>query len=194
MADLKPPAWRNDAVAKVTGKTKFTDDLKFVSMLHAVPVYADHVHARLIEVDTGKAGCAEGVVRILTARDVPGSNRHGQIVKDFRIFADDRIRYNGDVVAVVVAETRRQAIQAAELVRIEAEPLPAVLDAEEAMKDGAVLVHEELGTNIVNIHRVRRGDADQALNESDLVIEEVFETQTVEHVHGARGRRLLCAS
>jgi len=183
MADLKTPAWRNDAVAKVTGKTKFTDDLKFVNMLHAVPVYADHVHARLIKVDTGNAECAEGVVRVLTARDVPGSNRHGQIVKDFRVFADDRIRYHGDVVAVVVAATRRQAIQAAELVRVEAEPLPAVLDAEEAMNDGAVLVHEEFGTNIVNTHRVRRGDAEQALKESDLVIEEVFETQTVEHAY-----------
>ncbi len=183
MADVIPGAWRNDAIAKVTGRTKYADDLKFVNMVYAAPVYSDFVHARLIAVHTENAERAEGVVRVLTARDVPGANRYGQIVHDFRVFADDKIRYHGDVVALVIAHTRDQAIRAADLVRVEAEPLPAVLDPEEALREGAPLVHEDHGTNLINTHRVRRGDVESGFRSSDLVIEEHFETQFVEHAY-----------
>jgi CO/xanthine dehydrogenase Mo-binding subunit len=183
MADIDRRAWRNDAVGKVTGQTKYTDDLKFVNMLHAAPVYADFVHARLIAVHTDAAEGAAGVVRVLTARDVPGSNRVGQIVADFRVFADDKIRYHGDVVALVVARTRDEAIRAVGLVRVDAEPLPAVLDPDDALHDGSPLVHEAHGTNVVNTHRVRRGDVEEGLRRSDLVVEEHFETQFVEHAY-----------
>jgi len=175
--------WRNDAHAKVTGATKYTDDLKFARLLHAAPVYSDFVHARLIRVATEDAQRAPGVARVLTARDVPGSNRFGQIIRDYRIFADDKIRYNGDVVAMVVAETRDLAIRAASLVRVEAEPLPAVLDPEEALLPGAVLVHENHGSNLVNTHRIRRGNVDEGFRQADLVIEEQFRTQSVEHAY-----------
>ena len=102
---------------------------------------------------------------------------------DFRVFADDKIRYHGDVVALVIAHTRDQAIRAAGLVRVEAEPLPAVLDPEEALREGAPLVHEDHGTNVINTHRVRRGDVESGFRSSDLVIEERFETQFVEHAY-----------
>ncbi len=183
MAHVIPGAWRNDAVAKVTGRTKYADDLKFVNMVHAAPVYSDFVHARLIAVHTEDAERAEGVVRVLTARDVPGANRYGQIVHDFRVFADDKIRYHGDVVALVIARTRDQAIRAAGLVRVEAEPLPAVLDPEEALREGAPLIHEDHGTNVINTHRVRRGDIESGFRSSDLVIEEHFETPFIEHAY-----------
>jgi CO/xanthine dehydrogenase Mo-binding subunit len=183
MADMTRSAWRNDAVAKVTGRTKYTDDLKFPNMLHAAPVYADAVHARLLAVHTEEAASAEGVVRVLTAKDVPGENRFGQIVRDFRVFADDKIRYHGDVVALVVARTRDQAISAAQGVRIDLETLPPVFDPEEALADGAPLVHEDHGTNVINTHRVRRGDVNEGFAASDLVVEEVFETPFVEHAY-----------
>jgi CO/xanthine dehydrogenase Mo-binding subunit len=176
-------AWRNDAHAKVTGRAKYTDDLKFARLLHAAPVYSKLVHARLLRVDTAQAARAPGVAAVITARDVPGTNRYGQIVRNTRIFADDKIRYNGDVVAMVVAETRDQAIRAADLVNVEAEPLPEVLDPEEALRPGAVLVHEELGTNVVNTHRIRRGDVAEGFRQADLVIEESFRTQSVEHAY-----------
>jgi CO/xanthine dehydrogenase Mo-binding subunit len=176
-------AWRNDAHAKVTGRTKYTDDLKFARLLHAAPVYSDFVHARILRVDTEEAEKAAGVVRVLTARDVPGSNRFGQILRDYRIFADDKVRYNGDVVAMVVAETRDQAIRASELVRVEAEALPAVLDPEEALLPGAPLVHESHGSNLVNTHRIRRGSVDLGFSQADVVLEEHFSTQTVEHAY-----------
>jgi CO/xanthine dehydrogenase Mo-binding subunit len=175
--------WRNDAYAKVTGKAKFTDDLKFANVLHAAPAYSDFVHARILSIDTAAAEKVAGVVRVLTAKDVPGVNRFGQIIRDFRIFADDKIRYHGDVVAAVVAETREAAIRAAQLVKVNAEPLPAVLDPEMAMLPGAPLVHENHGSNIVNTHVVRRGDVEAGFRQADFVIEEKFQTQFVEHAY-----------
>ncbi len=183
MGELNRPAWRNDAYAKVTGRTKYADDLKFVNLLHSVPVYSDHVHASIRSIDTHAAEQSAGVVKVITARDVPGTNRHGQIVQDFRVFADDKIRFHGDVVAMVVAETRGQALHAAELVRVQAVPLPPILDPEEAMKDGSLLVHEEFGTNIINTHRVRRGNADEGIRASALVLEHQFATQWIEHAY-----------
>ena len=176
-------SWRNDAYAKVTGRAKFTDDLKFANVLHAAPAYSDFVHARIDAIDTRAAERVPGVVRVLTAKDVPGTNRYGQIIRDFRIFADDKIRYHGDVVAVVVAETREIAIHATQLVKVNAEPLPAVLDPEAAMLPGAPLVHENHGTNIVNTHVVRRGGVEAGFRQADFVIEEKFQTQTVEHAY-----------
>ena len=175
--------WRNDAYAKVTGKAKFTDDLKFTNVLHAAPVYSDFVHARIKAIDTEVAEQIPGVVRVLTAKDVPGVNRFGQIIRDFRIFADDKIRYHGDVVAIVVAESRDTAVRAAQLVKVDATPLPAVLDPEEALKPDAVLVHENHGTNLINTHVVRRGNAEEGFKQADFVIEEKFQTQTVEHAY-----------
>jgi CO/xanthine dehydrogenase Mo-binding subunit len=183
MPELDKKSWRNDAYAKVTGRAKFTDDLKFANLLHAAPVYSDYVHAKLITITTGEAENLPGVIKVLTAKDVPGTNRFGQIIRDFRIFADDKIRYHGDVVAVVVAETREIAIRAAQLVKVNAEPLPAVLDPEAAMLPGAPLVHENHGTNIVNTHVVRRGDVEAGFRQADFVIEEKFQTQTVEHAY-----------
>lgn len=181
--NTKSKAWRNDAAAKVTGRAKYTDDLKYHNQLHAVPVYTDYVHARILKVNTVKATACPGVDRVLTARDVPGAVAFGQIIRDYRILADDKVRYHGDVVAVVVAESREQAIEAAKLVTVEAQELPPILDPEEAMKPGSLLVHESHGSNIVNHHRVRRGDAEQALATCDHIIEQEFRTQFVEHAY-----------
>jgi len=178
-----PKGWRNDAHAKAAGRAKYTDDLKFARLLHAAPVYSEFVHARILGISTEDAAKSPGVVSVLTARDVPGSNSFGQIIRDYRIFADDKIRFNGDVVAMVVAETRDLAIRAAALVRVEAEVLPAVLDPEEALKPGSILVHESHGSNLVNTHRVRRGDVDKGLRQADFVIEENFRTQSIEHAY-----------
>lgn len=183
MPDVKEKGWRYDAYAKVTGKAKYTDDLKFVDMLHAVPVYSDYVHARLVQVQTAEAEASPGVVRVLTCRDVPGCNHFGQIIRDFRIFADDKIRYHGDVVAMVVAETREQAIQAAARVRVDAEPLPTLLDPEEALRPDAILIHENHGSNVINTHHVRRGDVEQGFAAADLILERVYETQFIEHAY-----------
>jgi CO/xanthine dehydrogenase Mo-binding subunit len=176
-------AWRNDAEAKVTGRTRYTDDLKMPGLLHAVPVYTDHVHARLIGIDSRAAEKLPGVVRVITVRDVPGQNRAGQILKDLRILADDKIRYHGDVAAVVVAESRARAVAAARRVRVLAEPLPEVLDPDEALAPGAPLVHEERGTNLIHRHVIRKGDIALGFSDSAFVVDEEFRTPFVEHAY-----------
>jgi CO/xanthine dehydrogenase Mo-binding subunit len=183
MDELKEKAWRNDAAAKVTGRTRFTDDIKLPGLLHAVPVYGDFVHARLIAIETAAAAKSRGVVRIITAKDVPGSNRCGQILKDLHVLVDDKIRYHGDVAAVVVAETRAQAIAAGRRVRVRAEPLPEILDPEAALAPGAPLVHEEHGTNLIHRHVIHKGDAARGFAESAHIVEQEFRTPFVEHAY-----------
>lgn len=175
--------WRNDAHGKVTGALQYTDDLKLPNMLHAVPVYSDHVHARIKTIHLEQAIASPGVVHILTAQDVPGAKCHGQIIRDYPIFAFDRIRSCGDVYALVVAERRQQALAAAALVRLDAEALPCVLDMEAALRPEAPLVHEERGSNLINEHRIRRGDATQGFAECDLVLERRWETPRIEHAY-----------
>jgi len=172
---------RNDAVAKVTGRAQYTDDIKIEGMLHAVPVYSDFVHARLIAIHTEKAAAMPGVVRVITYKDVTGCNIFGQIIKDLRYFAEDKIRYNGDVVALIVAKTRAEAIAAIPLVTVEADELPAILDMEEALADSSKLVHENHGSNLINTHCIRRGDYQTAFAECDYIEEKIFKTQHIEH-------------
>ena len=180
---MNSKSWRNDAYAKVTGKAKYADDIKFPHMLHAVPVYSDFVHAKIKNIDTSSAEKSDGVVRVITAKDIPGVNRWGQIIKDFQIFAEDKIFYNGDVVAIVVAETKALAIQASELVKVDAEVLPFILDPEEAMKPDSPVIHKSHGTNIINHHKVRRGNVTEGFKNSDLIIEKEFSTQFIEHAY-----------
>lgn len=180
---MNSKSWRNDAYAKVTGKAKYADDIKFPHMLHAVPVYSDFVHAKIKSIDTSSAEKSEGVIRVITAKDIPGVNRWGQIIKDFQIFAEDKIFYNGDVVAIVVAETKALAIQASELVKVDAEVLPSILDPEEAMKTDSPVIHKSHGTNIINHHKVRRGNVTEGFKNSDLIIEKEFSTQFIEHAY-----------
>ena len=175
--------WRNDAEAKVTGRAKYAADLKFAGMLHAVPVYTDFVHAKLNSVDTSVALQSPGVHAVFTASDAPGTVRFGQIKKDLRILVDDKIRYNGDVVAIVVAESREQAIAASKLVRIDATPLPAILDPEEALRPDSALIHEENRSNLINEHKVRRGDIEHGFALSDIILEQNFRTATIEHAY-----------
>ncbi|MCE1246392.1 MAG: xanthine dehydrogenase family protein molybdopterin-binding subunit [Firmicutes bacterium] len=185
-AETGKKAWRNDAYSKVTGQAEYCDDLKVHGMAHAVPVYSSEVHAEIISIETEEARSFPGVLSVITAGDIPGEIRYGQIYKDYHMLADDRIRFNGDVIAIVVAQKREQAVAAAKLVRLNAKPLPPLLDPEEALKDGASLVHEDhifegKSCNITNHHKIRRGNVSAAFKECDFVIERKFNTQYIEH-------------
>jgi CO/xanthine dehydrogenase Mo-binding subunit len=179
----KNPAWRNDAFAKVTGIAKYTDDLKMPNCLYAVPVYSSFVSAKIISIETAEAQKQPGVIKVITYKDVPGSLQFGQIHKDYSIFAHDRIRTSGDVIALIVAKTKHQAREAVPFVKLEAEELQAVLDAEEALKEGSPLVHESHGSNIANYHCVRTGDIVQGESEADVIIEQEFTTSRIEHAY-----------
>jgi len=174
-------AFRNDALAKVTGRALYTDDLTMPGMLHAVPVYSPEPRAILKGIDSSAVLKMPGVKAVFTYKDIPGSVRFGQIIKDYPTLADERINSTGDVLALIVAETRDQAMAAIPLLKIDLEPLPAILDPEEAMKPEAAILHPDHGSNIKNYHCVRRGDLLAGEQDADLVIEQEFHTQRIEH-------------
>ncbi len=176
-------AYRNDAYAKVTGKAKYTDDIKMNGMLHAVPVYTEYIHARIIDIDYSEAMKQEGIVKVITAKDIPGANPLGQIYKDAYLLASDKIRFYGDVVAIIVAQTRKQAIDAIPFVKIQVKQLPEITNPILALEDDTNLVHENKGSNLINKHVIRRGNPERAFDESDLIIEREFETGYVEHAY-----------
>jgi CO/xanthine dehydrogenase Mo-binding subunit len=175
------PAWRHDAVAKVTGSAKYTDDLVFPNMVHAVPVYADYVHAKINAIDTSEAEKLPGVIRVITAKDVIGKIYWGQINRDYAMLAAEKIRYHGDVCALVVAETRDAAVLAAQKVKIDVIELPPILAVEKALEDPTNLVHEANKTNLVNHHKIRRGDVTRGFANADFILEHKFTTQFIEH-------------
>ena len=175
------PAFRNDALAKVTGRATYTDDLILPGMLHAVPVYSDEPRAILKGIDASQALTMPGVKAVFSYKDILGNVRFGQIIKDYPTLADERINSTGDVLALIVAETRDQAMAAIPLLKIDLEPLPPILDPEKAMLPEADILHPDHGTNIKNYHRVRRGDMLAGEKDADLLIEREFETQRVEH-------------
>jgi len=176
-------AFRNDARAKVTGRATFADDVSFSGMLHAVPVHADFVAAKDLHIDAGLALGHPRCVRVITAADVPGQTSFGQIEHDYPIIASGRIRSWGDVCAIVVADTRKAAIAAAALVRVSATPVKPVLTVDEALEPDAPLVPAYGATNIVAQHRLRHGDPEPLFATCELVLEEEFETQVIEHAY-----------
>ena len=171
---------RPDALGKVTGAARYPGDLVRPGMLHCKVVFAHRPHARILRVDTVPALAHPGVVAVFTAADVP-FNAFGLIEHDQPVLCGDVVRFVGDKVALVVADTARAAAEAAALVAVEYEDLPVVADARAALAPGASLVHEARGTNELYHCRIRKGDAARALAEADVVIEGEFSTSWQEH-------------
>jgi CO/xanthine dehydrogenase Mo-binding subunit len=183
MEGLKSAAFRNDAVAKVTGRAKYTADLKVYGMVHAAVVHSPHVTARVHRIDTKAALRCPGVLRVITAADIPGRRCFGQIEQDLPVLVDQEIRCEGDVLAIVVGLTRRQALLAAQKVRVEAEPIPPMLDPDAGLEPSARLVHAGMKSNVVCHHKVRRGDAPMVLDSCEVLVEQQFETSRIEHAY-----------
>ncbi|MBU0936273.1 MAG: xanthine dehydrogenase family protein molybdopterin-binding subunit [Spirochaetes bacterium] len=175
--------YRNDAYAKVSGRAAYADDVNFAGALHMVPVYADFVAATNLQIDCADALRSPGCVRVLTAADVPGSCTYGQIEQDYPILVRDTIRSWGDVVALVLADTREQALAAAALVKVTATPQKPLLTIEEAMDPYARVIPSYGNSNIVVHHAMRHGNPDPEFAGCELVLEEDFETQTIEQAY-----------
>lgn len=184
---------RVDGLEKVTGAAKYTADLKFPRLLHVAVVRSPHPHARVLDVKTEKASRMPGVRAVASGRDFPLHT--GIYLKDQTVFATDRVRFVGDPVAAVAAETPELAAEAAAQVRVEYEPLPPIFDVEEGISEGAPLVHPDLGsyevvpwirpkagTNVCNHLKIRKGDYASALRSSWKVVENVFRVPQVQHV------------
>jgi carbon-monoxide dehydrogenase large subunit len=155
----------------LTGLGAYTDDRQVVRPLHVAFRRSDQSHARIRAVDCSVAGEAPGVVAVFTAEDlsdevkplVAASRMVNYYATPILPLAHGKVRYVGEPVVGVVAESRYQAEDAAELVVIDYEPLPFVIDPELAMRDGAPLLHEEAGTNLLVSREFKRGDADAAI-------------------------------
>ena len=150
---------RVDAWGKVTGRAKFAEDISAPHQLFGRALHSKHAHARIVRIDTTRAEALPGVLAVLTAKDVPGSNVFGVVTQNQRILADDRVRYLGDGVALIAAASRAIAEEAAALIEVEYEPLPVVSDAEEAMSADAPRIHGE--SNVFVHHDVKSGDLAQ---------------------------------
>ncbi|MCB5262409.1 MAG: xanthine dehydrogenase family protein molybdopterin-binding subunit [Candidatus Cloacimonetes bacterium] len=177
------PAFRNDALAKVSGTAKYTDDYTMPQMLHAVPLHAQTASARIESIDCSLALQSPGVVRIILAEDIPGQIKFGQIIKDYPTLVHKRICSTGDVLALIVAESRAQALAALPLVKVQLEKLPPIFDPEQAMNPNAELINPEYGSNLCNYHRVRTGDILKGEEDADLIIEQHFSTSRIEHAY-----------
>ena len=155
-------------------------------------------HARIVHVDTSRAERLVGVRAVVTGRDAPYTH-NAAIIKDWPFLAQDKVRHIGEAVAAVAAVDEETAEEALALIDVEYEELPAVFDPEAAMQPGAPLLHEGLaeypraeafhpvaGTNICNHYRLRRGDAEAALADCAVVVEERYST-LLKHTHAPAG-------
>jgi len=172
---------RADAAAKATGAERYAADCYGDDLLWAGVKRADVPHGRIRSVETGAAKKLPGVVDVLTAADVPGTNRQGIVHKDQPVLCGDKIRHCGDAVALVIAEDPDTLKRALSLIRPDIEPLPGVFGVDEALAPGAPLVHENHPGNVLLKAAIRKGEAAEGLAAADIVVEETFEVPVVSH-------------
>ena len=164
------------------GRRPFIDDLEAEGLLHGAFKLSDHARAEIISIDVAKAEAHQGVVRVITAADVPGELKVGLIHKDWPVFipVGGRTSYLGDVIAMVVAETREIARSAAELIDVSYSELPPITNPIEAIRSEENAVWG-LDGNILSTSTYQRGDVDAAWAECTHVVSETFQTQRVDH-------------
>jgi len=176
---ISRPLPRPDAVDKVTGKGIYADDLYVEGMLHARALRSKYPHARLLKVDVSRAKALPGVVAVLTAGDIPGRKDCGVHEIDWPVLCYDKVRYVGDAIALVVAESEAVAADALELIDVEYEPLPVVTGPKEAALPGAPAIHAH-GNQLAHF-RLENGDIAAGFAAAAVILEREYTTQTVEH-------------
>ncbi len=172
-----------DALAKITGAARFTDDYRFPGMLFARTLRAGIPHARIRSIDTAEARALPGVHAVLTHEDVPGRNLQGLVTIDWPVLCNDKVRYAGDAVALVAADSEESAAAALGLIRVEYEPLPTVGSAIEALRPGAAVLHEgRPDGNLLKHIKVDKGDIEAGFAEADVIVDRTYRTPTTEHM------------
>ncbi|GAG73563.1 unnamed protein product, partial [marine sediment metagenome] len=183
---------RVDGIKKVTGFVRYTDDLKLSGMLYAKIKKSPHPHAKILRIDTSKAEKLPGVKVVITGRDVP--SRVGLYLEDKTFLAIDKVRFIGEPVAAVAAESEEIAEEVVSLIEVDYEELPAVFSPLEGIKPDAPIIHEDLGgykhasiilpqsgTNISNHYKIRKGDVEKGFKEADFVFENDFYVPHIQH-------------
>lgn len=171
---------RPDGLEKVTGQLKYLTDMKTEGCLYGKIKRSGLPHARLIEVDTSKAEALPGVHAVLTSKDIPGLNGFGIADPNQPVFCEDLIRFEGDAVAAIAAESPETAEEAASLIRIKTEPLPVISSPEEALQKNAPRLHKE--GNTLHTTSYKRGETEHVLKECSIVVEDSYDTPRQMHV------------
>ncbi len=176
---------RIDARDQVMGRVQYTNDLYLPGMLYAKPLLSTEHHARIIELDTSAAERLPGVKAVATAKDAP-DNVNGLIIPDQPVYADDKVRYRGEIVALVAAESEEIAQEAVELIKVKYEPLQAVFDPREALEPDAPIIHEQgqgrwcRGNQVLphghETFLLVHGDVEEGFRQSDMIVEHTFGT------------------
>jgi putative selenate reductase molybdopterin-binding subunit len=191
------PEVKVDAVKLVQGKPVFTDDFRLEGMLYGALLTSPHAHARIKHIDASRARALAGVHAVLTHQDIPrvkyasGGQSYPQLPPYDQVCLDDKVRHEGDRVAVVAAETPELAEEALKLIAVEYEILPAVVDPLEAMKNGAPVIHDEADTegiyqaehNIVHHVETTAGDVESSFAQADHIFTGEYRTPKQQHAH-----------
>ncbi|MCZ7575122.1 MAG: molybdopterin-dependent oxidoreductase [Ardenticatenaceae bacterium] len=161
-----------DAVDKVSGRAVYGHDLRPPRMLYGKILRSPHAHARILNIDASRAARLPGVKAIITGAGIP--DRKFGYGRDILPLKRDKVRRVGDEVAAVAAVDEDTALEALALIRVDYEPLAGVFDPHEAIREGAPLIHEELGTNLFRHQDYVHGDPERALDAADVVVEDEF--------------------
>lgn len=172
---------RPDGIEKVTGDAIYTDDLVFEGMLYAKAKRAMIPHGFLTKLDISKAKALPGVISVLTAEDILGEHNHGLVIYDWPVLIGigERVRYVGDAIAIVAAETQEIAEQASALIEAEFDLQPVITNPVQARQEGVPQIHEK--GNLLKHIKVRKGDMAKGFAESDIILEHTFHTPTTDH-------------
>lgn len=181
---------RIDAVAKVKGEALYPGDINMPNQAYMKILFANRPHAIIHRLDTSAAEAYPGVIAVFTAKDVP-VNEYGLIMFDQPVLCGpgstkpyaDRVRFVGDHVALVVAESEEIAAKACSLIEVEYEDLPVITDVYYARRPDAELVHPDRDSNIFCRYRIRKGDVDKAFEKADVIVEGVYHTPAQEHAY-----------
>jgi CO/xanthine dehydrogenase Mo-binding subunit len=181
---------RVDALGKVTGEALFPGDIDMPNQAYMKILFAGRPHAIIRKLDTSTAEALPGVLAVFTAKDVP-VNEYGMIINDQPVLCGpgsnkpyaDRVRFVGDQVALVVAESEEIAAKATDLIRVDYEDLPAVFDPDDAMRQDAPLLDPGRDSNIFHQYRIRKGEVEAAFAEAAVVIESEYRTPAQEHAY-----------
>ncbi|WP_144451323.1 xanthine dehydrogenase subunit D [Halalkalibacter nanhaiisediminis] len=172
---------RPDGKEKVTGRLRYLTDMKGANMLYGRVLRSSYPHARIHSIDISVALRHPGVKAVLTHRDIPGLNGFGISQPDQPVFCDELVRFEGDAVAAVAAETKEAAEEALQLIQVEYEELDVLSSPEAALDEGAPLIHP--AGNILHETDYSRGDVEGAFQNCTYIVEETYETPRQMHTY-----------
>ncbi len=183
---INTPVHNIDGIAKVTGRARYTFDISLPHMLHGKILRSPYAHAKILNISVIKAESLPGVKAVVTGQDTLGIKqgiwRRYKELCDEEILARDKVRYIGEPVAAVAAIDEDKAEEALDLIEVEYEPLPAVFEQLEAIKEGAPLIHEHAERNINVTRHIEWGDVDEAFRAADYIREDWFRCSSQAHV------------